>query len=224
MGRALEPYLEDPSSGHGAGSVDGGQQPAVPVVAVAGVSHFVGYGDCGNDRALWARRVAVQKLVGGGHSFVPADLDRSFADKTVGIRCHRCLVDFPASRLVKLSKLDSACTGDLFGLKPGPLGRPEERLPSLVGTGLRLKNLELDSSHCFRHFRGVVWCSVCAGLVNLLLECSKGGAPILSKLCKKAASSKPLSRALVLLHDGEAPGHLKGGWPGPANLSLRGFM
>ena len=146
--RTRDPYLEDPPSlGHGPGTVDGGQQPAASGVAVADERHFVGYSDCGNDRALWARRVAVQRLVGGGHGFVPSELDRSFADKTVGLRCHRCLCDFPASRLVSLSKLDSPCTGDLFALKPGPVERPQSRDPSLVGTGMRLKNFELDSSH-----------------------------------------------------------------------------
>ncbi len=60
--------------------------------------------------------------------------------------------------------------------------------------------------------------------MNLVIPCSKSGAPLLRETCRKAPGSKPYERGLVLLHALSAPAYLKGGWPGADNLRLRGFV
>ena len=141
-----------------------------------------------------------------------------------GTRCSRCLLDFPACRLVGLAKSDPGCQGDLFTLGPVPRQSPQVRDPAGVGTILRVKGLQIDPSHNLRHFAGALWCSKCGGIVNLVMPASKTGAPHLRAVCREVPSSKPYGRGLVQLAALDAPSHLKGGWPGASNLSLKGVV
>lgn len=184
------------------------------------LTHARGYNDFGGNRAEWARRVALDTLAAGGHFFPPAQVEAVGQ----GTRCSRCLLDFPASRLVGLAKSDPGCQGDLFTLGPVPRQSPQVRDPAGIGTILRVKGLQIDPSHNLRHFAGALWCSKCGGIVNLVMPASKTGAPHLRAVCKEVPSSKPYGRGLVQLAALDAPSHLKGGWPGASNLSLKGFV
>ena len=194
-------------------------QPPVPEVVQPPLRHVRGYNDFG-DRASWARQVAIDTLEAGGHRFLPADV----ADTSIGVRCTRCLLDYHFSRLCRRSKLDTGCTGDLFGVVPMPLIVAQSRAAEDIGTTFLVKGLKLDSSHCLKHFAGALWCSSCGGILNLVIPTGRGGAPLLQKVCKKVASSPPYARGLVQLRQLEPPGHLNGGWPGPANFTLAGFV
>lgn len=187
-------------------------------IAQPGLASARGYNDFGGNRKEWARRVALDVLSGRGHNFAPADV----INVGGAVRCLDCLLDFSASRIAGLSKTDGGCGGKLLIVGPGPLLVPQVWV-SPGGGGLTLKGIEFDPSHKLRHFAGAVWCSVCGGILNVLRPASKSGAPLLSRTCKLAPSSKPYRFGLEQISRLECPSHLAGGWPGASNLRLKGF-
>ena len=195
--------------------------PAGAEVVQPGLSHAKGYSDFGGDRKEWARRVALDMLIAGQHQFAQHEL----LAPGQGVRCTRCLADFPASKIPSLSKGDPGCPGVLLAVGPSPLLGPQTWVSLRAGEGFTVKGVAMHSSHSLRHFSGAIWCHECGGTLNLLSSSCRGGAPLLKNECKKAPANKMYRLGLVQIAAGlTAPSHLTGRWPGPSNLRLAGFV